>query len=448
MPYTVTPPPPPGLPWTTEWGAPVTYLLGLRMQDRDVLVVGGGRVAQRRIPVLLDAGARVTLISPTVSAALEDLASAGRLTWYRRPYTPGDVAGPEAPAYWLVHTATDDPEVNAAVAEEAEGARVWCVRADDRHASSAWTPASGTASGITVGIVASGDPRRAAGLRDAVVDGLADGTLDARRGRERLSGVALVGGGPGDPGLITVRGQQLLSQADVVVVDRLAPTSLLDRLPSDVEIIDAAKIPYGRSMSQEAINDILIDRARRGRFVVRLKGGDSFLFGRGGEEAAACAAAGVPVIAVPGVTSALAAPAGAGIPATHRGVAQDVHIVSAHVPPGDERSTVDWSGLARAGGTVVVLMGVGHLESVADALVSHGRSADTPVAVVQEATLPGQRTVTGTLSTIAASARSAGVRPPAVVIIGEVVKTARELDILHTGTPFETRRQVTGRDLQ
>lgn len=418
------------------------------MQDRDVLVVGGGRVAQRRIPVLLDAGARVTLISPTVSAALEDLASAGRLTWYRRPYTPGDVAGPEAPAYWLVHTATDDPEVNAAVAEEAEGARVWCVRADDRHASSAWTPASGTASGITVGIVASGDPRRAAGLRDAVVDGLADGTLDARRGRERLSGVALVGGGPGDPGLITVRGQQLLSQADVVVVDRLAPTSLLDRLPSDVEIIDAAKIPYGRSMSQEDINDILIDRARRGRFVVRLKGGDSFLFGRGGEEAAACAAAGVPVIAVPGVTSALAAPAGAGIPATHRGVAQDVHIVSAHVPPGDERSTVDWSGLARAGGTVVVLMGVGHLESVTDALVSHGRSADTPVAVVQEATLPGQRTVTGTLSTIAASARSAGVRPPAVVIIGEVVKTARELDILHTGTPFETRRQVTGRDLQ
>lgn len=418
------------------------------MQDRDVLVVGGGKVAQRRIPVLLDAGARVTLISPTVSAALEDLASAGRLTWYRRPYTPGDVAGPEAPDYWLVHTATDDPEVNAAVAEEAEGARVWCVRADDRHASSAWTPASGTASGITVGIVASGDPRRAAGLRDAVVDGLADGTLDARRGRERLSGVALVGGGPGDPGLITVRGQQLLSQADVVVVDRLAPTSLLDRLPSDVEIIDAAKIPYGRSMSQEDINDILIDRARRGRFVVRLKGGDSFLFGRGGEEAAACAAAGVPVIAVPGVTSALAAPAGAGIPATHRGVAQDVHIVSAHVPPGDERSTVDWSGLARAGGTVVVLMGVGHLESVADALVSHGRSADTPVAVVQEATLPGQRTVTGTLSTIAASARSAGVRPPAVVIIGEVVKTARELDILHTGTPFETRRQVTGRDLQ
>ncbi|MFD3684127.1 uroporphyrinogen-III C-methyltransferase [Nocardiopsis sp. NPDC058631] len=418
------------------------------MRGRDVLVVGGGRVAQRRVPVLLEAGARVTLVAPAVSAALEDLAAAGHLTWLRRVYAPGDVAGPEAPAYWLVHAATDDPAANAAVAEEAEGARVWCVRADDRHASSAWTPASGTANGITVGVVASGDPRRSAGLRDAITEGLTDGTLDARRGRERLRGVALVGGGPGDPGLITVRGQQLLSQADVVVVDRLAPTSLLDRLPADVEIVDASKIPYGRSMTQEDINEVLVDRAARGLFVVRLKGGDSFLFGRGGEEAAACAAAGVPVIAVPGVTSALAAPASAGIPATHRGVAQDLHIVSAHVPPGDSRSTVDWAGLAAAGGTVIVLMGVERIEAITQALVSHGRSADTPVAVVQEATLPGQRTVTGTLATIAAAVRSAHVRPPAVVIIGEVVKTARDLDILHTGTQFEHHRLATGRDPQ
>ncbi|WP_040702019.1 uroporphyrinogen-III C-methyltransferase [Nocardiopsis ganjiahuensis] len=426
----------------------MTYLLGLRMKGRDVLVVGGGRVAQRRVPVLLEAGARVTLVSPEASAALEDLADAGHLTWLRRPWEPGDVSGPDAPAFWLVHAATDSPEVNAAVAEECEDSRVWCVRADDRHASSAWTPASGSANGITVGVVASGDPRRSAGLRDAVVDGLTDGTLDARRGRERLRGVALVGGGPGDPGLITVRGQQLLSQADVVVVDRLAPTSLLDRLPADVEIVDASKIPYGRSMTQDDINSVLVERAREGKFVVRLKGGDSFLFGRGGEEAAACAAAGIPVTVVPGVTSALAAPASAGIPATHRGVAQDVHIVSAHVAPDDSRSTVDWAGLARAGGTVVALMGVQRLEAIVDALVAHGRSPDTPVAVVQEATLPGQRTVTGTLADIAASARSAQVRPPAVVIIGEVVKTARDLDILHTGAQFEIDRMATGRDLQ
>lgn len=433
---------------TTEGVRSVTYLLGLRMRDRDVLVVGGGRVAQRRVPVLLEAGARVTLVSPEVSAALEDLADAGRLTWLRRAWRPGDVSGPDAPAFWLVHAATDSPETNAAVTEEAEASRIWCVRADDRHASSAWTPASGSANGVTVGVVASGDPRRSAGLRDAVVDGLADGTLDARRGRERLRGVALVGGGPGDPGLITVRGQQLLSQADVVVVDRLAPTPLLDRLPSEVEIVDASKIPYGRSMTQEDINAVLVERAREGRFVVRLKGGDPFLFGRGGEEAAACAAAGIPVIVVPGVTSALAGPASAGIPATHRGVAQDVHVVSAHVAPGDERSTVDWAGLARAGGTVVVLMGVQRIEAIAAALVGHGRSPETPVAVVQEATLPGQRTVTGTLADIAASVRSAQVRPPAVVIIGEVVKTARDLDILHTGVQFETDRLATGRDLQ
>ena len=426
----------------------MTYLLGLRMQGRDVLVVGGGRVAQRRIPVLVEAGAHVTVISPEISVALEDLAAAGHIRWQQRRYVPGDVAGPEARPYWLVHATTDEAEVNAAVAREAEDARLWCVRADDRHASSAWTPASGGVGDITVGVVAGGDPRRAAGLRDAVTEQLADGTLDARRGRERLTGVALVGGGPGDPGLITVRGQQLLNQADVVVVDRLAPTSLLDRLPVDVEVIDASKIPYGRSMAQETINEILVDRAQQGEFVVRLKGGDSFLFGRGGEEAAACAAAGVPFTIVPGVTSALAAPAGAGIPATHRGVSQDLHIVSAHVPPGDERSTVDWAGLGAARGTVVVLMGVERIASIAEALIEHGRSENTAVAVVQEATLPTQRTVTGTLATIAAAARSARVRPPAVVIIGEVVKTARELDILHTGTQFDVRRPVTGHDLQ
>ncbi|WP_040703079.1 uroporphyrinogen-III C-methyltransferase [Nocardiopsis salina] len=426
----------------------MTYLLGLRMAGRDVLVVGGGRVAQRRIPVLIESGARVHLISPAVSTVLEDLAAAGHLTWDARGYEPGDVAGPDAAAYWLVHAATDDPAVNAAVAEEAESARLWCVRADDRHASAAWTPASGSVGDVTVGVVASGDPRRAAGLRDAVTGQLADGTLDARRGRERHSGVALVGGGPGDPGLITVRGQQLLSQADVVVVDRLAPTSLLDSLPADAEIVDAAKIPYGRSMAQQAINEVLVDRAKQGKFVVRLKGGDSFLFGRGGEEAAACAEAGVPVLAVPGVTSALAAPAAAGVPTTHRGVSQSAHVVSAHVAPDDPRSTVDWAGLAASGGTVVVLMGVERLDKVAEAMVTHGRDPGTAVAVVQEATLPGQRTVTGTLATIAAEARSADVRPPAVVIIGEVVKTARELDILHTGTQFETRRLATGRDLQ
>lgn len=423
----------------------MTYLLGLRLKGRDVLVVGGGRVAQRRIPVLLEAGAQVTLISPRATAALEDLAAAGRLRWERRAYRGGDVTDSALGRFWLVHAATDAAEVNEAIAAEAETARIWAVRADDRHESSAWTPASGTASGITVGVIAGGDPRRAARLRDAVVNGLAEGILDARHGREPLRGVALVGGGPGDPGLITVRGRQLLSQADVVVVDRLAPTTLLDQLPGDVEVIDAAKIPYGRSMSQESINAVLVDRARQGKFVVRLKGGDSFLFGRGGEEAAACVAAGVPVTVVPGVTSAIAAPASAGIPVTHRGVAQDVHIVSAHAAPGDERSTVDWAGLARADGTVVALMGVERIGPIAAALVEYGRAPHTPIAVIQEATLPTQRTLLATLETVEEAAAAAGVRPPAVLVIGEVVNAAGDLDILHRGQHAVESSALVGR---
>ncbi|MBV2366532.1 uroporphyrinogen-III C-methyltransferase [Streptomonospora sp. NEAU-YY374] len=403
------------------------------MEGRAALVVGGGRVAQRRVPVLLESGADVTLVAPEATATLEGLAGAGRITWLRRAYAPGDIRDGALGRFWLVHAATDSAEVNAAVAAEAEAERVWCVRADDRHASAAWTPASGSASGVTVGVVANGDPRRAAGLRDAVLDGLSDGTLDARRGREHHRGVALVGGGPGDPGLITVRGRQLLAQADVVVVDRLAPASLLDRLPGDVEIVDAAKIPYGRSMTQEDINRVLVERARAGKFVVRLKGGDSFLFGRGGEEAAACAAAGVPVTVVPGITSALAAPAAAGIPVTHRGVAQDVHVVSGHVAPGDPRSTVDWAALAAGGGTIVALMAVERLEAIAEALITHGRSPDTPVAAVQEATLPTQRTVRATLGTVGRAVRDSAIRPPAVIVIGEVVNLAGELDILQTG---------------
>ncbi|HLU96850.1 MAG TPA: uroporphyrinogen-III C-methyltransferase [Thermobifida alba] len=409
----------------------MTYLLGLRLQGREVLVVGGGRVAQRRVPVLLEAGARVTVVSPQATTMLEGLAETGRVRWERRAYRPGDVTA--LGRFWLVHAATDSAEVNAAVTAEAEAARIWSVRADERHSSSAWTPATGSAAGITVGVIAGGDPLRAAGLRDAIVDGLAEGSLDARRGRAPMRGVALVGGGPGDPGLITVRGRQLLAQADVVVVDRLAPTSLLDQLPGDVEVIDAAKIPYGRSMSQESINEVLVDRARQGKFVVRLKGGDSFLFGRGGEEVAACVAAGVPVTVVPGVTSALAAPASAGIPVTHRGVAQHLHIVSAHVAPGDERSTVDWSALARSGGTIVALMGVERIGRIADALIGYGRDPRTPIAIVQEATLPTQTTLVATLETVEEAAAAAGVRPPAVLVIGEVVNTARELDILHRG---------------
>jgi uroporphyrin-III C-methyltransferase/precorrin-2 dehydrogenase/sirohydrochlorin ferrochelatase len=333
-----------------------------------------------------------------------------------------------------VQACADDAKINAMVAAEAEARRIWFVRADDAEASAAWTPASGVVDeaqgSLVVGVLAGGDPRRAAGIRDAVVDGLRDASLEARHSRKKPTGVALVGGGPGDPGLITVRGRQLLAQADVVIADRLAPRTLLDELAQDVEVIDAAKIPYGRSLAQERINELLVEHAGAGKFVVRLKGGDPFVFGRGAEEVLHCARHGIPVIVVPGLTSATAVPAIANLPVTHRGVVQEFHVVSAHVAPDDPDCTVDWESLGRSRGTVVLLMAVARMHRIADTLMRYGRSSDTPVAVIQDGTLPDQRVLTATLDTVADAMAEAGVRPPAIVVVGEVVHVAREIDSL------------------
>ncbi|RAO40665.1 Sirohydrochlorin cobaltochelatase [Micromonospora noduli] len=233
--------------------------------------------------------------------------------------------------------------------------------------------------------------------------------------------VAVVGGGPGPDDLITVRGKALLDAADVVVVDRLAPQGLLAGLRPDVLVVDAAKVPRGPSMAQEAINEALVSHARAGRRVVRLKGGDPYVFGRGHEEVQACTAAGVPVTVVPGVSSALAAPALAGVPVTHRGVAHDVTVVSGHLPPGHPDSLVDWAALARARGTVVLLMAVDTIGKIASVLIEHGRAPETPVLAVQDAGLPDQRSVPARLDEIGAVAAREGVGPPAVFVLGPVV---------------------------
>ncbi|BCJ34427.1 uroporphyrinogen-III C-methyltransferase [Actinocatenispora thailandica] len=407
------------------------YPLGLRLAGRPVLVVGGGAVAQRRIPALLAAGAVVMLVAPAATPALDERATLGEITWQQRKFEPSDVDG-----QWLVLAATDDPAVNATVSAAAESVRVFCVRADDAAAATAWTPTVTGADDLTVAVWGGGDPRRSVRLREAIAAGLADGSLDAPRFRapetapagrlvpaapRPVPGVALVGAGPGDPELITVRGRRLLSRADVVVVDRLAPQLLLDGLRSDVEVIDAAKIPHGRQLAQESINAVLVERALAGRFVVRLKGGDPFVFGRGGEEAAACLAAGVPVTVVPGVSSAIAVPGLAGIPVTHRGITHELVVCSGHVPPDHPDSLVDWPALARLRGTVVLLMAVGNLAAIADRLIQLGRAADTLAAVVERGGTPEQRTVRGTLSTIAAAAERERVGAPAVVVIGAVV---------------------------
>jgi uroporphyrin-III C-methyltransferase/precorrin-2 dehydrogenase/sirohydrochlorin ferrochelatase len=403
------------------------YLLGLRLRGRRVVVVGGGAVATRRVPALLDAGADVVVVSPQVTASLEDLAAAGRIRWAARAYSDGDCAGA-----WLICACADDTAVNAAVAAAADGQRTWCVRADDAEASAAWTPASGQAADVRVGVL-SGDPRHSAAIRDAIIAGLRSGRLSARHGRGHRAGVAIIGGGPGDPGLITVRGRQLLAEADVVLTDRLAPRSLLDELPADVEVIDASKIPYGRAMAQEHINSTLIARARAGRFVVRLKGGDPFVFGRGAEEVLACLRAGVPVTVVPGVTSAVGVPTSAWVPVTHRGVAQDFHVVSVHVPPGDDRSTVDWEALGGGSGTLVLLMAVERIGAVADELLRHGRSPGTPVSVIADGTLPTQRTINSTLEHVEGAVTEEGIRPPAIVVVGDVVGVAAEIAELMGG---------------
>jgi uroporphyrin-III C-methyltransferase/precorrin-2 dehydrogenase/sirohydrochlorin ferrochelatase len=236
----------------------------------------------------------------------------------------------------------------------------------------------------------------------------------------RRGEVALIGGGPGDPELITVRGRRLLARADVVVADRLAPRELLDELPPNVVVVDAAKIPYGRAASQDAINAAIIEHARAGRFVVRLKGGDPYVFGRGFEELLACTEAGIAVTVVPGVTSAFAGPAVADVPVTHRGVAHEVVVVSGHVGPDDETSLTDWSALARLSGTIVIMMGVERIGQFAGALVAGGRPADTPVAVVQDATTRNQRILRSTLDRVVADVAEHGIRPPAVIVIGPV----------------------------
>src|SRR5512142_1528491 len=398
------------------------YLLGLRLEGRRVLVVGGGGVASRRVPALLAAGAEVLLVSPKVAASLEDLAAAGRIRWAARGYQAGDCAGA-----WLVCACTDDPEVNAAV----EAQRTWYVRADDAGSSAAWTPASGRAGDVRGGVLSvdpeRADPRHSAAIRDAVVAGVQSGQISARHGRTHRGGVAIIGGGPGDPGLITVGGRQLLAEADVVLTDRLAPRSLLDELRDDVEIIDAGKIPYGRAMAQEHINAALVSHAQAGRFVARLKGGDPFVFGRGAEEVLACLRAGVPVTVVPGVTSAVGVPASAWVPVTHRGVAQEFHVVSVHVAPGDERSTVNWELLGGSQGTLVLLMAVERLGAVAGELLRYGRSPDTPVSVIADGTLPTQRTINSTLEHVESRVAEEGVRPPAIVVVGDVVNVAAEI---------------------
>jgi len=255
--------------------------------------------------------------------------------------------------------------------------------------------------------------------------------------------VYLVGSGPGDPGLITVKGLACLQKADVIVHDRLVSPGLLKQAPRGCEMIDVGKSPQRHTLPQQAINALLVEKAMAGKVVVRLKGGDPFLFGRGGEEAEALAEAEVPFEVVPGVTSAIAAPAYAGIPVTHRHHTSTVTVVTGHEDPTKADPSLDWQKLATGVGTLIILMGVSNLEQIVAKLIEHGRDPRTPVAIVQQGTEPRQRTVTGTLTDIVDKARDAGIKPPAVTVVGEVVALREKLRWFDTKPLFGKRVLVT-----
>jgi len=394
------------------------YPAALRLTGRRAVVVGGGHVAQRRVPALLAAGAEVVVVSPQVTPSIEGLVSGGEVTWEQRGFRPEDLD--EA---WYVIAATNIGFVNEEVSRAAEERRIFCVRSDDASRATAWTPAVGRHAGTTVAVVSNREPRKSAALRDQIIDGLRDGALPVRVA-DKTPGVVLVGGGPGDPNLTTVAARRALADADVVVADRLAPRELLGELSPDVELVDVAKLPRGRSAAQEEINRVIVERALEGKKVVRFKGGDSFVFGRGYEEALACAAAGVPCTVVPGITSAIAVPALVGIPVTHRGVAHEFTVISGHLAPDHPESLVEWDGVARLRGTVVLLMAVQNLPAIAERLIAGGRAESTPVAVVCDGSMPTERTVWSTLAEVADDLVREAVRPPAIVVVGGVVAVA------------------------
>ncbi|MCF3137912.1 uroporphyrinogen-III C-methyltransferase [Paenarthrobacter sp. AR 02] len=394
------------------------YPTALRLLGRPVLVVGGGPVAERRAKGLLDAGAKVTVVAPVATENLHGLAASGLLTLEQREYVTSDLDG-----VWFVQTATGTSAVDTQVASDAEAQRIWCVNASDHEASAAWTPAVAVVDDVKIAINAGGDPRRAMALRNAVATALETGDLPLRRHRKPdasgtapVGSVALVGGGPGDSGLITVRGRRLLGQADVVVADRLGPRELLNELAPDVRVIEVGKTPGHHPVPQLEINRILVEEALKGNRVVRLKGGDPYVLGRGGEEAEFCRQNGVEVEVVSGVTSAISVPAAAGIPVTHRGLAKGFSVVTGH----EELSEVP----ARPDHTVVLLMGVAQLRDSAAALAGSGLPLDTPVGIVENGYLPDQRVTIGTLGTIADQAEAVGVANPAVIVIGDVVRVS------------------------
>nr|WP_156612049.1 uroporphyrinogen-III C-methyltransferase [Auraticoccus cholistanensis] len=373
-------------------------MVALELAGRAVLVAGGGPAAARAAASLLDQDADVRVLAEELCEDLAELARTGRVRWTPRPAVAADLDD-----CWLVVAATGGSLTDRALlAAAAERRRPALAAAGDE-------PGGGGAREDEAGW----------GLGSARLLPLEEpSTPSPARSRTGPAGrVVLVGGGPGAEDLITVRGQRWLARADVVVADRLGPTGLLDRLPARVEVVDVGKTPGRHQVSQDEINQVLLDRARAGLTVVRLKGGDPFLFGRGGEEWLACVRAGVAVEVVPGVSSALSVPALAGVPVTHRGTSTGVLVEHGHT----ELTGAAVRAVVTGEATLVVLMGVANLSRHVATLLAAGADPRTPAALVSDGSTPRQRSVTAPLGRLVAEVESAGLGAPAVVVVGAVV---------------------------
>ena len=453
----------------------------LDLRNRRVLVVGGGKVALRKVEALIPTGARVVVGASTLIPGIEALTANGHIETVIGSFDPAWLDGA-----WLAIAATDDPATNRQVAEEADRRRIWANVVDDAPLCSFQVPAriergpvqiaisSGggapmlarhlrerleTELDVAIGqlgtllvrhralvrqrIPQTGTRRRCfdAVLRSDVQTLLRRGAADAaeRRflgivesfAREDAHGaaaqgrVALVGAGPGDAGLLTLRGLRLLNEADVILHDRLVSRDVLELARRDAERIEVGKEAGHHHVPQDKIHTLMLEHARAGKRVVRLKGGDAFVFGRGGEEIEYLREHGIDFEVVPGITAALACAAYAGIPLTHRDHAQSVRFVTAHTKGEDDG--LDWGGFARGGQTLAFYMGVSGLERVRARLLAHGKPASTPCALVENGSRPEQRVVLCTLDTLPATAARHGVRSPALLFVGEVAALAARL---------------------
>lgn len=447
----------------------------VNLRDRPCLVVGGGAVAERKARLLLRAGARVRIAAPAITGTLASWHAEGRIEHLPAVFDQAMPAG-----HRLVVAATDDETLNARVARAADDAGVLCNVVDDNARSSFILPAIVDRSPVTVAVGTGGRaPVLAQKLKaqlearlPARIGELAEragrwrqlvkrrfATLDERRrfwqrffdgpvaghilaGRHRRAddamrrelidgapsghrgSASIVGAGPGDPGLVTLKAQQLLGEADVVLYDRLVSSAVLDMARKEAELIPVGKAAGGGQVSQHEINALLVANVRAGHRVCRLKGGDPFVFGRGGEEAGALAAAGLPYQVVPGISAALGCAAYAGIPLTLRHVSAGVTLATARL---DADAAPDWQALARRGRTLAFYMSVGALDTTATQLIDHGLAADTPAVLVENGTTARQRVLHAPLSRIAVRARARGVAAPAMLFVGEAVAEARRL---------------------